>query len=36
MRVASAKITNKLINKNVCYEFDIKTTQFYDLDYKIY
>jgi len=26
VRVVSAKIANKLINKSVYYEFDIKTT----------
>jgi len=36
MRVINAKIANKLIDKNVYYEFDIKITQFYDLDCKIY
>jgi len=36
MRVVNAKIANKLINKNVYYKFNIKTTQFYDLNYKIY
>jgi len=36
MRVVNAEIANKLINKNVYYEFDIKTTQFYNLDYKVY
>jgi len=36
MCVTSAKIANELINKNVYYEFDTKTIQFYDLDYKVY
>jgi len=34
MLVVNAKITNKLINKSIYYEFNIKTTQFYNSNYK--
>jgi len=36
MRVVSVEITNKLIDNNIYYKFDIKTTQFYDSNCSIY
>ncbi len=35
IRIINAKITNKLIDKKIYYKFDIKTTQFYNTNYKI-
>ena len=34
--IVSAELMNKLINKRICHEIDIKITQFYDLSCKVH
>ncbi len=36
IHVISAEMMNKLINKKVCHEINIKITQFYDLSCKVH